>query len=667
MESFIQDYSYDNCFWGNEEFLYQHSKSKYKEYLSIGDFSYNISENINKFCKSIQQIKNEYQPFQEDCVSSRGKAIQSILDLIQLILTNLQQFSTLLAKISVKMGDKKFSYESKKCIKKMCSENSKKYENSIKSLNNKKESYYELINQGIELYLNYKLKKNKDINSSEKNNIIENILKKRKEYIEQINKVEKYRKEYIELQRNIFNSEEEFERDCTDEIKYYFQQILSCYEKLAIKDDVKQELKECIDNIDGANDIQKFAEKNRSIQTSPTRLAYMEYTENLEIYSNFEVVKHFYKNKENDNMKEKQKKISSEVKLFLNEIIKTQDNEKVLKFEEIANDIVNNSLKEEDFAFLINQFQKSYDDYTKWKEEENINFLDFKKVGENWDNRFCNMQLYLEAFNKIRMNNKELDEKRFDYFVQAMQKILFFNDNEDTDYKLCELLITLSSTFYKISQKDEKDIKVYASEIIKDAPLFQKTAFWIGIIKYELNDEFFTEKPKNKIKQKSKSFHVSASKKKKENIEEEKTDKKIIAKLMSVSYNLIQFVIDSDKLNKILANIFRCFKIDKENKELIIAMINSHIESEGASNLKLNEEMLLNCDNVEYNNNLKEKRAKLCSCTKLLVNKVIDINNDADSKIEFKPIKNDNIIKVNNVKKVHFLSEKKKSMKDDNA
>ena len=53
MESFIQDYSYDNCFWGNEEFLYQHSKSKYKEYLSIGEFSYNISENINKFCKSI--------------------------------------------------------------------------------------------------------------------------------------------------------------------------------------------------------------------------------------------------------------------------------------------------------------------------------------------------------------------------------------------------------------------------------------------------------------------------------------------------------------------------------------------------------------------------------------------------------------------------------------
>ena len=49
---------------------------------------------------------------------------------------------------------------------------------------------------------------------------------------------------------------------------------------------------------------------------------------------------------------------------------------------------------------------------------------------------------------------------------------------------------------------------------------------------------------------------------------------------MSIGYNLVQFIIESDTLNETMANIFRNFKISKDNKELIIDMVNAHIESE---------------------------------------------------------------------------------------
>ena len=658
MENCNQDYSYDNCFWGKIDFLYKHSKLKYKEFINIGELSYNLAECINKFIKPVQQIKTEYKVSTDNYISSRCKGIQEFLDFIQLILQNLQEFSNVLLKIANKIGEKRYSYESKKNVKKMCEESLKKYESSLKSLHNKKNNYYDLINQEIELYLNHKLKKNKDINANDKNHIIENIAKKRKEYTEQLNKVENYRKEYIELQRNICNSEEEFERDCTGEIKDYFKQIISSYEELLMKCAVKKEVKECIDNMNGNQDNQIFAEKNRSIKTAPNRIVYCEYTENLEYYSNFEVVKNYYKKNTNEKMKEKQQKVCSEVKLFLNGIIQTTYNENALKFEEIVKDIVSNNLKEEDFIFLINQFQKSFDDYLRWKSEENVYFLEFKKVGEFWDNRFSNMQLYLDAFNKIRMNNKELDTRCFNYFIQTMKKILSFNDNEDIDYKLCELLITLSETFFTTIKKDGKEIKVYASEIIKDTPLLQKSGFWIGIIKNEINEEIMKEIPKKQILSKNRSFHAKFNKKNKENnIEEEKADKNVIAKLMSISYNLIQFVMDSETLNNILVTIFRCFKIDNSHKEIIISMINSNIESEGISHLKLNEEMLFNCDNFEYYINLKEKRKALNYNNNIIIDKENIISGEEDPKIN--NINNNDISLLNNGKNVYYLNEAK--------
>ena len=102
---------------------------------------------------------------------------------------------------------------------------------------------------------------------------------------------------------------------------------------------------------------------------------------------------------------------------------------------------------------------------------------------------------------------------------------------------------------------------------------------------------------------------------KKKNTEKKETqnniDKSISAKLMSISYNLVQFIINSDTLNKTLSSIFRNFKISQENRQMVTQMINFHIESEKIQNLKIDGEMLLNFDNIENLMISNQKKTKV--------------------------------------------------------
>ena len=683
MENYIPDYSYENCFWDNVDFLYNHSNLKYNEYSSLGDLNSNIAKCIDRFCESLNLAKNDYKPYEKNDNSSRGKAIIKTLDFIDKIINNLKKLSENLRKLSKKIDEKKCSYDSKKDIKAMCGDAFKKYEDSLKELSTKKSVYYESINQTIEQYLNNKYKlKNKDSKNSLEIKI-ENLNKKKKSYKEQIIKTETNRIEYIELQRNIFSSDEEFERDCTNEIKIYLKNIISFYDDFLEKTIIDKEIIDEIEKIDGIRDNQIFAAKNRTIMSCPSRIEFIEYNQDIDTYSNLEVVKNQFKNKKKEEYKSIQNKISDDVKKFLIKTLKNTRDENYLKIEEIVNNLINNNLSEEDYNYLIEQFQKSYDDFKKWV-KENVGELEFKKVGEKYDNRFLNMQLFLDAFNKARMHNKDLNKNNFIFFTQAMDKILSYNDNEDIDYKLCELLITLSATFYTVEKKDDKEIKIYATEFVKKNPLIQKVGFWVGLTKFELSEEMLKDKDKDKAKSKENTKENNLnkineffnnininlaklslikrrkSKDNKENkehreikdnnkVNEKITNKNFIAKIMSICYNLIQFIMESDTLNSILVNIFRNFKINKENREMVIGMMNCHIESEGNKNLKINEEMLMNCDNIEYYISKEIEEKKEINNNKEIINKEEENKNKEEEKTDSN---NDvNIDKINFDKK----------------
>ena len=62
---------------------------------------------------------------------------------------------------------------------------------------------------------------------------------------------------------------------------------------------------------------------------------------------------------------------------------------------------------------------------------------------------------------------------------------------------------------------------------------------------------------------------------------------------MSVSFNIMQFVTDSKSFNRIIFDIFKYCKINKENKEIVVGMMEAQIEAENLTHIKLDKDMLL--------------------------------------------------------------------------
>ena len=266
-----------------------------------------------------------------------------------------------------------------------------------------------------------------------------------------------------------------------------------------------------------------------------------------------------------------------EVTLFLGDIIKEESDAINQRVEQIAKDLKENKLSPNDFQYLIDQFQKRFEEFKRWKREK-VADQDYRKVGKEWDERFCYMHTFLGYFNKTRVENKELNKSNFEYLVKAIQKILELNENEDIDYNLCDLVVILSSTFYMVDP-NAKNGKRYITDVIKKCSIIQKQGFWVGLTRFELNEEI---QQQNKIEDTLKEDDIS----------EAKLNNSVVAKLMSVSYNIINFVMDTQLFNKIIYDIFKYCKINAENREIVVEMIEGQIQSENLNHLKLDKEFL---------------------------------------------------------------------------
>jgi hypothetical protein len=241
-------------------------------------------------------------------------------------------------------------------------------------------------------------------------------------------------------------------------------------------------------------------------------------------------------------------------------------------------------LDKSEFDYLLKRFQEQYNKFIQWKEKQ-VGDQDYKKVGKEWDERFIHMHTFLKYFNKTRVENKELNEENFNYLCEAIKKILELNENEDIDYNLCDLVVILSSTFYMNDPNSPKG-KKYVNEVIKHSSIMQKQGFWVGLTRYELNEEIQSQ---NKIEDTLKE----------DNITEEKLTNSVIAKLMSVSYNIMQFVLDSELFNRIIHDVFKYCKINEQNRQIVVDMIDSQIKDEKIDYLKLDKEKLLSLDKKE--------------------------------------------------------------------
>ena len=189
------------------------------------------------------------------------------------------------------------------------------------------------------------------------------------------------------------------------------------------------------------------------------------------------------------------------------------------------------------------------------------------------------MQTFLGYFNKTRVDNKRLDKENFDYFCKAIEKILELNMNEDIDYSLCDLIVILSSTFY-MDDENAKSGKKYINEVIRNCPIMQKQGFWVGLTKFELNQEIQQQKTEEETLTE-------------DNITVEKLNNSVIAKLMSITYNIMQFINDSALFNKVVYDIFKYCKINQENKAMIVQMMEQQIKADNLTHIQLDKDLIL--------------------------------------------------------------------------
>ncbi len=586
MKDYVEDYKYNNCFWKKSGVLYEHSDSKFREYMSVGYIFQKMSNEIYRLSEFLGKLNKVYEKPKEPNYT-REDGIQVVLSTIKMVKNEFNKLAVNLGEIARKILEKKDTYESKIEPMKMCDEAFKKYDNELNKLSSVKKSYFDTMNKVVETYLNQKYSKKGESAKSkqELNNKLKNLEKKKEEYKLEIENVEKLRAEYMEEQGNIFADKEELERECTDELKFYFKSYIKIFEDFMKNFKLEEKDIKIIENMDGSKDTKSFAESNKSLMTGPKRNMYKEYAVDLNYYiENFDIVKSRLKNKTPKEQREIQKQLSSEITTLLSNLIKEEPDEINQRIEEIAKDIKENRLTKKDFEYLIGKFQSRYEEFLKWKEEK-VGNQDYRKVGKEWDERFCYMHTFLKYFNKKRVESKELNEDNFNYLCIAIQKILDLNENEDIDYTLCDLVVILSSTFYMVD-KTSPSGKKYVNEIIRKSYIMKKQGFWVGLTRFELNEEI---QKQNKIEDTLKENDIT----------EEKLNNSVIAKLMSVSYNIMQFVLDSKLFNKIIFDVFKYCKINEQNRQIVVEMMESQIMGENIDYLKLDKEMLLSMTKKE--------------------------------------------------------------------
>ena len=582
----MEDYKYNNCFWKKSGVLYEHSDSKFKEYMSIGQIFKYMSKKIFKLSEKFGGLKKMYAKPKEPNYT-RENGIEVILSSITIIKNEFHKLAIGLGDLARKILEREDAYKSKAEPTKMCDDAYKKYDNELIQLSNVKKSYFDTMNKVVESHLNQKYSKKGESNKAkqELNNKLKQLAKKKEEYKQEIELVEKLRTDYMEEQGNIFADKEELERECTNDLRKYFQTYIKYFENFLKNFTITENDMNIIEKMNGENDTKSFAESNKSLMTGPKRNVYKEYSLDINFYAeNFDIVKSKLKGKTPKEQREILKQLSIEITGLISNLIKEEPNEINVRIEQIAKDIKENRLNKRDYEYLINKFQERYDEFMKWKEEK-VGNQDYRKVGKVWDERFCYMHTFLGYFNKTRVESKELNEENFNYLCDAIKKILELNENEDIDYNLCDLVVILSSTFYRNDPNSPKG-KRYVNEVIRHSSIMQQQGFWVGLTRFELNEEIQSQ---NKIEDTLKENDIT----------EEKLNNSVIAKLMSVSYNIMQFVLDSALFNKIIHDVFKYCKINEQNRQIVVEMIESQISGENIDYLKLDKDMLLSLDKKE--------------------------------------------------------------------
>ena len=215
--NFIQKFNYTNSFWENTDVLYQHSKQRFDEYLLISNLYQAISSALNDFSESLLDLTKPILDTEIDYESIRSQGVIKVINFINRISQNLKRFSKNLITISNNMKEKVTIFQSNRELEKQCKEYSNKYKDYLKKLNTKKENYNDTVEAVIENFLINKYKETKSPTDLKPK--LDSLNKKKQDYKNEVKNCEEIRTEFVKNQRSLLEKEQDFEKECTEEIK----------------------------------------------------------------------------------------------------------------------------------------------------------------------------------------------------------------------------------------------------------------------------------------------------------------------------------------------------------------------------------------------------------------------------------------------------------------
>ena len=151
---------------------------------------------------------------------------------------------------------------------------------------------------------------------------------------------------------------------------------------------------------------------------------------------------------------------------------------------------------------------------------------------------------------------KDLFDTITKIFKLISDKILSENDIDSAKY-----LIILSQTFY-IKENEEK---IYITNRIKNHPLYQKEEFWNEYIQTEISEAFKKKDLNDK----------NIGKKYDEDDLAKRNNELVFAQLITMSECMSNFDLGKEKIVNIIKPMFDTYKINEENRSVILSYLNN--------------------------------------------------------------------------------------------
>ena len=356
-----------------------------------------------------------------------------------------------------------------------------------------------------------------------------------KNYIFLINNINNKQEEYIEIKKKNLNELKNMEEDIglyiKDSLRKYIVYQVSYIRNFQYDIDKKAKIME---NINIIKDLNEFIYKNTTKDIPPFKHDYIPYLSEIN------------KNKMNS-------KIDKNVLDNINNFIENNfasDKAKEMILLKNKNNLELEAISEEIFVSKIN-----IENFDKTKMEKIKNYVKNKKdrreILKNMNN--------LRRIKGLNINN--ISYENIGKIFNLCLNDIIQNSIEDIDYISIIIILSLSSTLYKVSENSNE--KIFLNKYIKSHKIWKRYDIWKGVIKYNINEEMHNQKNFNRYYE--------------ENLENKNKRIINIVKFQISSY--LNIMTNLDIKNNIINDIISEFKYYYDLDQDVIQEFNKIIEN----------------------------------------------------------------------------------------